>query len=114
MIKIIGVPHFEIPVTMTDVDMLTGLSSTHYDGVCQAYSKLGGPVYGWGQQLEWSGEFVIRVQLTFRQVDTICKICEGLPRDEAIREWARHFVDPLRRALCAVSKRPYDHWCHTV
>lgn len=99
---------FDVTVTRPLIDMLTKLSTTHYDGVCKDAAAPGGFIYGWNNRMsfiESDGErltFFVE-PLTNRQLQTCLKICENslpLSQESTIlrREFSRMGFAALRQA----------------
>lgn len=78
-----------LQITREEVEHMIACSESHYDGKCKAASQTGGFLNGWRNQIQWAedeGKDVAEVQVTVRQMDTLCKILEA-------EQWRRN-LDP--------------------
>jgi hypothetical protein len=83
--------------TRVDLDILLRLSKAHYDTVCKQASQVGGFLYGMSTFLgfeEKDGRTEGDYRLTYRQLDTICKITEACdtPEETALHETVRQLL----------------------
>lgn len=81
-ITIYALPHFRCEFTEDQLGVLARLSNLHYDGTCQAASRIGGFIYGW--LVGYKAYLTYReegesfyVYAKFRELDLCCKILEG-------------------------------------
>jgi hypothetical protein len=74
-IEINSQPVFNLPLPIGTIRLLIEMSSAHYDGVCKSASMVGGFIYGWNNSVSFSPEFP--VSATWRELDTMLKICEN-------------------------------------
>lgn len=81
----------EVLLTVAEVTILMELSATHYDGVCKGAGKCGGFLYGVSNNIAWSEECGEQIpsKLSWRNVDTMCKILEQSRTDEERSLYAR-------------------------
>lgn len=92
---------FQIPFTTTDIEVLMELSANHYDGKCQAASKIGGFIYGWNNATRFGipldGERTLTA--TFHELDLSMKIMENSDLlTKGKPEWAAS-VSKMRKAF---------------
>lgn len=109
-IRFLNKPSALVVFTRQDVEILNLLSSTHYDGHCQSFSKPGRLIHRLKNRLKWSehpdnlhpepgtGE----IALTFRDVDTLAKIVEN-PHPRADRGIQTALMLGLGQTLAALS-----------
>jgi hypothetical protein len=64
-------PKAEVEFSASDVNLLMEWSKAHYDGVCRQAGKQGNFLYGLSNSAP-----DYRIRLTFREADTLRKICE--------------------------------------
>ncbi|WP_157979478.1 hypothetical protein [Rhodoferax ferrireducens] len=74
-IEITSQPRFELPLSLETVDLLMEMSRHHYDFVCKQASAVGGFIYGWRNSVSFVPESP--VSATWRELDTVLKICEN-------------------------------------
>ena len=61
------------------IEFLLDCSKRHYDGHCKSIGEPGGFLYGWRNVILWAadrGESTSEVAATFRELDTLAKLCE--------------------------------------
>lgn len=75
-ISISATPVFYIPLTVEQVRLVSKIGSNHYDSVCANACRVGGFIYGWINQLSFSSGSDPTVKATWRELDTVLKICE--------------------------------------
>ena len=97
--RIYGKPVIQFTLAPEQLDVLLTLSGLHYDSTCRAASQVGGFLYGWKNQCEWSLE--TKVSASWRDLDICCKILE-IPRYEE-RVIARILARLFSGALSEVS-----------
>jgi hypothetical protein len=73
-IEINSQPLFKLPLSLETIELLMEMSRHHYDGVCKAASAVGGFIYGWRNSVSFVPE--VPVSATWRELDTLLKICE--------------------------------------
>lgn len=74
-IEITPRPLFELHLPIETIDLLMEMSRHHYDGVCKSASAVGGFIYGWRNSVSFVPESP--VSATWRELDTMLKICEN-------------------------------------
>lgn len=73
-----------VKIAVADVEYIVTACKTHYDGKVQSAAEQGNFVYGMNNRRIWAmekGETEIEDNLTFRQIDLLCKAVE-FARDE--------------------------------
>lgn len=100
-------PNFSLPLTLQQVKLIAAVSENHYDGTCRAASQVGGFIYGWINYLTFAAERRTpdetepdTVQATWRQLDSVMKICEMghlQPADQAAE--IQNITTHLHRAM---------------
>jgi len=65
----------EVEFTREELRQLAQMASEHYDGRCKAAANFGGFLYGFRNML--GDEPSVAVQVTWRQLDMLCKIAEA-------------------------------------
>lgn len=79
--KIIFTAEADISFTREEVELLMRLSASHYDGVCRQAGQVGGFLYGMNNRFVVEVPEVVAlgntVELSFREIDTLCKILES-------------------------------------
>lgn len=75
-LEITAEPKFWIQLSKEDLEVLTVLSKSHYDAVCQNVGLVGGFVYGWRNVLQFSSNPQPRLSAKWRQLDTLMKVME--------------------------------------
>lgn len=83
-------PQAIVVLNKEEVAQLMECSRLHYDGLCQSWSRNGGKIFGWVNEIVWKEQSEeenkdISVELTFRDVDILSKITENfLPGREKL------------------------------
>ena len=87
-IAYVMVPQAKVFLTGQEVYDLWNAATHHYDSHCKSYAKQGGLIFGFLNVLETDPEAPVlndierkgfEVVLPFRELDTLCKICEMMP-----------------------------------
>ena len=73
----------EVEFSREDVEHLIDLSRQHYDHKVRSLSSVGGLLFGMRNQCMFGGPRT--VQLSTRELDTLCKAVEGTGADYALR-----------------------------
>lgn len=103
-IKIFGVPKFSVPLTLKEAVQLQAMCVTHYDYVCRTAGEPGGFIHGWVNQLSYAPASIKEEQngpeinATWRELDTMLKICEQIHMAPEILELARHIRAAMQYA----------------
>jgi hypothetical protein len=70
----------EVALTEEELNMLGLLASNHYDAHCRSIAAVGGFLYGMRNHQQFATEADAQAKpvhaLTFREIDTLCKILE--------------------------------------
>lgn len=86
LMALVWQPAFELVLTREVLDPLLICSSLHYDHACRSAGQVGGFLYGWQNQLEWSEAPHQTVRMSTHQLDICLKILElsgHLPESQA-------------------------------
>ncbi len=101
-------PSGELTFTKEEVELLMKLSASHYDAHCREVGKVGGFLFGLNNRYVVEVPEVVAlgntVSLSFREIDTLCKILEQLnfaPHDAAELGW--QLKDQLHDCLLRIS-----------
>lgn len=81
-------PTFHLSLTRATVQALIATAQSHYDGVCKSYAGPDGLLTRWDKMCgfyEEENDTTVPTfyNITWRQLDTIGKICEMAPREHA-------------------------------
>jgi hypothetical protein len=89
--------HVEVVLTTKETSHLMELSERHYDGVCRCAGRQGGFLFGLNNRATFNEQDGTDFSycLEIREVDTLCKILEGLGSD---RNLAKAMSELLRSA----------------
>lgn len=74
-IEINSQPVFNLPLPIGTILLLMEMSAHHYDGVCKSAGMVGGFIYGWRNCVSFAPD--LPVSATWRELDTMLKICEN-------------------------------------
>lgn len=94
------IPVCEVGFTKVEVEWLMKLSAWHYDGVCRNAGRLGGFLYGINNHFVLDEEHSLQasdVQLTFGEIDILCKILERADRFSDVKNLVYGLGDCLKR-----------------
>jgi hypothetical protein len=87
-IEIRGIPQFSVPFKIALVHAMVDCANAHYDAVCKSQAQIGPLRRALGTMSSFSIDYC-QVDMTFRELDTLLKVCENPP----------HSLSPDQRAL---------------
>lgn len=100
-IEMNAAPVFRFALTDAQLGVLIKCSSHHYDGVCQAASRVGGFIYGWNNSMEFHKEQndgYLPCKASWGDIDCCMKILEGV---HVCSEDERRTAEEIRCAFIA-------------
>lgn len=96
-ITISWTPTFSCEFTLQQLDFLIEISKRHYDGVCRSASGVNGFLVQWRTRIE--AEIFNSIRATFRELDTVLKICEMANFHEVDKQVITAMVSDIHSAL---------------
>lgn len=80
----------QLTFTKEEVELLMKLSASHYDAHCREVGQVGGFLFGLNNRISILTDAVSEPTLSFREINTLCKILEIHGRLEELAEDLAH------------------------
>ena len=94
-------PVWRIALTKADIDQLMLCSERHYDSTCQNLSKTAGTILGFRNHIEFMQTPEVYEEVTWTQVDLLCKVLEESDRygfsDELFKFFHKLLIDQIKK-----------------